>query len=137
MASLVEFTNTYGAEDLYLRLYGDQYFKHGNIVSDLLSVIGIEVSVKLPVVNNSYQFEALEFKRWFNQFHLDDYQVIVDSALKGFISGSSYCSLIPEEQYIEDCNYYASVLKTYAKELKKLYLAPTVTSIKIYLLSYV
>jgi len=130
MARLVEFTDAYGAEDLYLRLYGAQYFERGNIVSDLLSVIGIEVNVALPVVNNSYQFEALEFKRWFNQFHLDDFQVMVDGALQGFVSGSSHYSLIPEEQYIEDGIYYASVLEHYAKELKTLDLEPLVADMK-------
>jgi hypothetical protein len=130
MARLVEFTETYGTKDLYLRLYGDQYFKGGNIVSDLLSVIGIEVNVKLALVNNSYQFEALEFKRWFNQFNLADYQVIVDRALQGFTEGSSHYSLIPEEQYIEDSTYYAGVLENYGKELKTLDLAPLVDDMK-------
>jgi hypothetical protein len=130
MDRLVEFTATYRAKDIYLRLYGDQYFKGGNIVSDLLSVIGIEVTVKLPVVNNSYQFEALEFKRWFNQFHLEDYQVIVDRALQGFTEGSSHYSLIPEEQYIQDSTYYAGVLENYAKELKTLDLTPLIDGMK-------
>ena len=127
---LVEFTATYSPKDLYLRLYGVQYFKGGNIVSDLLSVIGIEVNVKLPVVNNSYQFEALEFKRWFNQFHLVDYQVMVDRALQGFDEGSSHYSLIPEEQYIEDSTYYAGVLESYARELKTPDLEPLVAHMK-------
>jgi hypothetical protein len=130
MDGLVEFTATYSPKDLYLRLYGVQYFKGGNIVSDLLSVIGIEVNVKLPVVNNSYQFEALEFKRWFNQFHLEYYQVIVDTALQGFDEGSSHYSLIPEEQYIEDSTYYAGVLESYARELKTLDLEPLVAHMK-------
>lgn len=130
MARLVEFTDTYGANELYLRLYGDQYFKGGNIVSDLLSVIGIEVKVKLPVVNSSYQFEALEFKRWFNQFHLDDYQVMVDRALQGFVEGKSHYSLIPKAQYIDDSIYYANLLDNYAKDLKTLNLAPLIADMK-------
>lgn len=130
MARLVEFTEKYNTENLYLRLYGQQYFKHGNIVSDLLSVMGIEVNVELPIVNNSYQFEALEFKRWFNQFHLEDYQVIVDRALQSFIAGVSHYSLIPEAQYIEDGLYYARVLDNYAKALKTLDLEPLVADMK-------
>jgi hypothetical protein len=130
MAKLVEFTDTYGAQYLYLRLYGDNYFKRGNIVSDLLSVIGIDANVTLPIVNNSYQFEALEFKRWFNQFHLVDYQVMVDRALQGFIEGSSHYSLISKEQYIEDSSYYACVLENYAKALKTPNLAPLVADMK-------
>jgi hypothetical protein len=130
MARLVEFTNTYGAQDVYLRLYADNYFKRGNIVSDLLSVIGVDANVTLPIVNNSYQLEALEFKRWFNQFHLVDYQVMVDRALQGFIEGSSHYSLIAKEQYIEDSSYYACVLENYAKALKTTNLAPLIADMK-------
>lgn len=126
MARLVEFTDKFGTEDLYLRLYGDQYFKRGNIVSDLLSVLGVEVNAKLPVVNNSYQFEALEFKRWFNQFHLEDYQVIVDRALQSFTSGSEQYSLIPEDLYIKDGTYYACVLEGYTKKLNTSVLDPLI-----------
>jgi hypothetical protein len=130
MARLAEFTDTYGPQDVYLRPYGANYFKRGNIVSDLLSVIGIDANVKLPIVNNSYQFEALEFKRWFNQFHLVDYQVMVDRALQGFIEGSSHYSLIAKEQYIEDTSYYACVLENYAKALKTTNLAPLIADMK-------
>jgi|TARA_B110000238_G_C15950385_1_gene362943 hypothetical protein len=46
MARLVEFTETYEVQDLYLRLYGDKYFKHANelktlnldpLIADMLS----------------------------------------------------------------------------------------------------
>ena len=130
MVRLVEFSEQFGEEDLILRLYGERYFYRNNIVSDLLSVLGIDLDVTLPIVNSSYQFEALEFKRWFNQFNLQDYQVVVDRALQGFTEGSSHYSLIPEEQYIEDSTYYAGVLERYAKELKTLDLAPLVTHMK-------
>jgi hypothetical protein len=130
MARLVEFTDTYGAQDVYLRPYGANYFKHGNIVSDLLSVVGIDANVTLPIVNNSYQFEALEFKRWFNQFHLVDYQVMVDRALQGFVEGSSHYSLIAKKQYIEDISYYACVLENYATALKTPNLAPLIADMK-------
>lgn len=130
IARLVEFTETYGAKDLYLRLYGEQYFKGGNIVSDLLSVLGIEVNVKLPVVNNSYQFEALEFKRWFNQFNLDAYQVMVDRCLQGFTAGNATYSLIEQEQYIKDGVYYADLLETYAKSMNTNALDPLIADMK-------
>jgi hypothetical protein len=130
MARLVEFTDTYGAQDVYLRPYDVNYFKRGNIVSDLLSVIDIDANITLPIVNNSYQLEALEFKRWFNQFYLVDYQVMVDRALQGFIKGSSHYSLIAKEQYIEDSHYYACVLENYAKALKATNLAPLIADMK-------
>jgi hypothetical protein len=130
IARLVEFIDTYGAQDVYLRPYGANYFKRGNIVSDLLSVVGIDANIMLPIVNNSYQLEALEFKRWFNQFHLVDYQVMVDRALQGFIEGRSHYSLIAKEQYIEDSHYYACVLEHYAKALKTTNLASLIADMK-------
>ena len=130
MVKLVEFSEQFREKDLILRLYGERYFYRNNIVSDLLFILGIDLDVTLPVVNSSYQFEALEFKRWFNQFHLEDYQVIVDRALQGFTEGSSHYSLIPEEQYIQDSTYYAGVLENYAKELKTLDLTPLIDDMK-------
>ena len=130
MVKLVEFSVQFREKDLILRLYGERYFYRNNIVSDLLYILGIDLDVTLPIVNSSYQFEALEFKRWFNQFNLEDYQGIVDRALQGFTEGSSHYSLIPEEQYIEDSTYYAGVLEIYAKELKTLDLAPLVANMK-------
>jgi hypothetical protein len=130
MVKLVEFSVQFREKDLILRLYGERYFYRNNIVSDLLYILGIDLDVTLPIVNSSYQFEALEFKRWFNQFHLEDYQGIVDRALQGFTEGSSHYSLIPEEQYIEDSTYYAGVLESYARELKTLDLAPLVDDMK-------
>jgi hypothetical protein len=130
MLRLVEFSAQFWGKDLILRLYGEQYFYYNNIVSDLLSILGIDLDVTLPIVNSSYQFEALEFKRWFNQFNLEDYQGIVDRALQGFTEGSSHYSLIPEQQYIKDSTYYAGVLERYARELKTLDLEPLVAHMK-------
>jgi hypothetical protein len=127
---LVDYSNSFGEQDLYLRLYGEQYFKHGNIVSDLLSVMGIEEKVILPLINNSYQFEALEFKRWFNQFHLNDFQVVTDRALQGYSQGCGHYSLIPEDQYIADCKYYADVFGDYAKQLNSPNIAPLIDDMK-------
>jgi hypothetical protein len=130
MLRLVEFSAQFRGKYLILRLYGERYFYRNNIVSDLLSILGIDLDVTLPIVNSSYQFEALEFKRWFNQFNLEDYQGIIDRALQGFTEGSSHYSLIPEQQYIKDSTYYAGVLESYAKELKTLDLAPLVDDMK-------
>lgn len=117
MVRLVGFSERFEHNDLILRLYGERYFYRNNIVSDLLSVIGIDLDVSLPIVNSSYQFEALEFKRWFNQFHLDTYQVMVDRCLQGFTAGNETYSLIQQEQYLNDGAYYAGLLETYAKSM--------------------
>ena len=130
MVRLVEFSEQFGEQDLVLRLYGERYFHHNNIVSDLLTVIGIELNVELPLVNNSYQFEAREFKRWFNQFHLEDYQANVDRALQGYLEGCGQYSLIPQKQYIDDLIYYASMLEKYTTKLGASHLGPLITDMK-------
>ncbi|MEP1383356.1 MAG: hypothetical protein ABJK64_06135, partial [Paraglaciecola sp.] len=99
MDSFVEFIKQFNVDDLHLRVYGEKYFKDGNIVSDLLSILGINTQASLPMVNSSYQFEALEFKRWFNQFQLHEFQAKVDRALQGYQEGTSDYSLIPTKQY--------------------------------------
>jgi hypothetical protein len=130
MVRLVEFSEQFGHNDLILRLYGGTYFYRNNIVSDILFVMGIDMDVSLPIVNSSYQFEALEFKRWFNQFHLDTYQDMVDRSLQGFIAGNETYSLIQQDQYVDDGTYYAVLLKTYAKSMNTSALEPLISDMK-------
>lgn len=126
MSRLVDFVQQHGNDSLKIRLYGSRYFKGGNIVSDLLSVLGVEQQVALPIINSSYQFEALEFKRWLNQFKLEEYQVLVDRALQGYLEGTGDYSLISRKQYFEDSIYYSKVLASYAKELGEDVLEPLI-----------
>ncbi|MEP7704316.1 hypothetical protein [Paraglaciecola sp. 25GB23A] len=130
MDRFVNFKNQYGTDDLVLRLYGAKYFKYGNIVSDILHIFGIEFNVDLPLVNSSYQFEALEFKRWLNQFELEKHQVVVDRALQAYKSGTASYSLISTEQYIDDNLHYSKVIEGYALELETDNLAPLVSDMK-------
>ena len=130
MVRLVEFSEQFGEKYLILRLYGERYFYRNNIVSDLLTVLGIDLDVTLSIVNSSYQFEALEFKRWFNQFHLETYQDMVDRSLQGFTSGNETYSLIQHEQYIKDGAYYACLLEKYAKSMNTKALVPLIIDMK-------
>lgn len=130
MARLVEYVRLNNKDDLHLRLFGENYFKNGNIVSDLLSVLGIEIKVSLPRVNSSYQFEALEYKRWLNQFHLNEYQVLIDRALQGYSGGTSQYSLIHHRQYVDDSIYYSELIANYAQELDCKHLQPLISDMK-------
>jgi hypothetical protein len=130
MDRFVNYVNEYGSDDLILRLYGSQYFKSGSIVTDILSQLGIELEVNLPFVNSSYQFEALEFKRWINQFELEKYQVIVDRALQSYNLGCSHYSLVPSQKYKDDSCYYARMIEDYAEELNTKDLAPLVENMR-------
>jgi hypothetical protein len=75
---LAKFVEEFGNNNLCLNLYGNEHFKYGNIISDLLSSFETSYDLILPEVNNSYQFEALEFKRWLNQFGISEYQSKID-----------------------------------------------------------
>lgn len=126
MDRFVNYVNEYGTDDLILRLYGSRYFKNGSIVSDILNQLGVELDIDLPLVNRSYQFEALEFKRWFNQFEFEQYQVMVDRALQNYNLGSSNYSLIPTQKYKDDSRYYSQLIKDYSVNLSVNSLDPLV-----------
>lgn len=130
MDRFVDFIDQFSESDLFLRAYGNKYFVNGNIVSDLLSVLCVNVNITLPKVNSSYQFEALEFKRWFNQFELHDFQVIVDRALQGYQDGTSDYSLIPSQQFIDDSIYYSSIIESYAQKLGASCILPLVSDMR-------
>ena len=83
-----------------IRFYSQASFVGGNIVSDLLSVIGGQgLSISSPKVNPSYSFETLEFKRWVNCFLPTEYQNRVDQLLQSYQGGTESYSLIKPADY--------------------------------------
>lgn len=50
--------------------------------------------------NHSYSFEALEFKRWLNQFNLRKLDVEVDQLLQAFPNGNRSFSFLPDAQFL-------------------------------------
>jgi hypothetical protein len=121
---LGKFVEEFGANSLCLRLYGKGHFKYGNIVSDLLSIFGITKDLTLPTINNSYQFEALEFKRWLNQFGIYKWQTKIDRALQAYTAGTSRYSLIPPRIYIKVNQCYSAELKKYIDTFGKQAIEP-------------
>ncbi|GAB5380422.1 MAG: hypothetical protein Alis3KO_25620 [Aliiglaciecola sp.] len=130
MSCLTEFAKNFGTDSLNIRLYGNKYFIKRNIVSDLLSVLGIDVEAKLPIVNSSYQFEALEFKRWINQFELREFQVVIDRSLQAFSSGRKDYSLIPTDIHAKSSKQFAELLEEHAKQLESPQLVTLANDIK-------
>jgi hypothetical protein len=83
-----------------VRFYSQDSFVGGNIVSDLLSVVGVEeLSANPPKVNSSYSLEALEFKRWLNCFLPPAHQNRVDRLLQSYNGGTESYSLIKPVDY--------------------------------------
>ena len=91
-----------GIERFQLRPYHPRCFVGGEIVSDFLAAIGWDlVTNKLKVsserVNTSYSLEALEFKRWFNQYNVKELQEKLDYFLQNYQGPTANYSLIPSE----------------------------------------
>ncbi|MFT5814642.1 MAG: tetratricopeptide (TPR) repeat protein [Psychroserpens sp.] len=105
---LLDYVDKFNRESLLLRFYDVSFNGTNNLIDDVLTVLGIEgITVYRKSVNNSYHFEAMEFKRWLNNFKLGDLANKVDHALQSFNTGLGKFSLIPPDRYegIKN-NYY-------------------------------
>lgn len=111
LKKLVTFSEKFGCGDIILKFYGKSFFSRHNIISDFLSVLGLTVSTESKTINMSYQFEALEFKRWINRYDIQHFQTVLDSALQNFNSGCSDYSLFNQERYLEQCEVSIRVMK--------------------------
>ncbi|RVU83393.1 hypothetical protein EOL70_16845 [Leucothrix sargassi] len=95
------YINTFGKEDLDLRAYGEDYFQNKSIISDLLSSLGIEQEIKIKNTNRSYNFEALELKRWMNNLELENLEHSIDLALQSYDLGAKNYSLTTRKEYLK------------------------------------
>lgn len=101
---LETFIKDYSADMFSLRAYGDDSVFFGqNIVTDFMCELGIDVLSRAPSnsakINSSYSFEALEFKRWLNQFSLGEFESEIDFFLQAISSEYMSYSLIPSEAF--------------------------------------
>lgn len=93
------FVCNYGTERLTLRFYGKEFFPNGSIVCDFLSALGIDIRADDEEVNSSYHYEAMEIKRWLNQYPLEQIQGPLDLALQRYNKGTGKFSLLKPEHY--------------------------------------
>ena len=102
LLKLHELTKSF-AHRLSLRFYGDNFFSGGNIVQDFLETIGLRriTVTNAKVINGSYSFEALEFKRLLNQFPLIELHQELDVFLQQYQGDISSFSVYSEEQFEE------------------------------------
>ena len=96
----------------YLRGYGKGVFAGGNLITDFLSIFKMEPLSPEPTeksdVNSSYTLEALEVKRWFNQFELPVLHRALDQFLQGVQSGTRYYSVIAPDKFQKVNEIYAT-----------------------------
>jgi hypothetical protein len=101
--TLLEYLSTVGAEYFLLRAYGSRDFFEKNIVTDFLSIFAIETLADkdtiVPIVNSSYSFECLEFKRWINNFEIAELDNVLDKKLQSYPHTGQNYSLIPQQIY--------------------------------------
>lgn len=122
---------------IYLRPFDRKLMQGGNIVSDLLSVIGLETNVEDERVNPSYTFESLEFKRLINHFGLAACEPRLDNLLQACNVGSRKYSLMLPEQFQtlnkQSCQLMEKFIEHYSLDyLKPLHTRFTQTTQKPY-----
>jgi len=94
-----------GSERFILRPYHRDCFVNQSLICDFLHHIGLVLhkevlaSMTDEQVNTSYTLEALEFKRWLNQFDIEPVQQQLDGFLQGLRHGRSAFSLIPPAKF--------------------------------------
>ncbi len=84
-----------------VRLYHKDFFVGGNIISDIISFINdkIDVIVEDAVINPSYTFPALEFKRYMNNFPLHDIQADLDRLLQSYPFGHGHYTFVSDSDF--------------------------------------
>jgi hypothetical protein len=114
---LLDYVDNVDKESLILRFYEVSFNGTASLIDDVLTLLEVDgVEVAKKSVNNSYHFEALEVKRWLNNFHLGALENKIDHALQSFNIGQAKFSLIPPDRYEQiKSNYHARIKDAFNK----------------------
>jgi hypothetical protein len=100
LKKLETIVDTIGESHFILRAYSKSAFVGGSIIDDFYSVLNIPAPAYTSKnINPSYSFEALEFKRWINQFCSHSVALRADKVLQSFEGDSGGFSLIEPKKY--------------------------------------
>lgn len=111
---IVEYLKKHTDNSLSLRLYNPFGEANFDIVKDFFSTLNMSVNSPNLKVNNSYNLEALEYKRWINQFELSTFFVHrLDCILQGYDRGTSDYSFV-------SCDDLDAIKSNYVKKMKGL-----------------
>jgi hypothetical protein len=88
----------FGISRFVLRAYDRHRFTNQDVVSDFCEALDItKISQPQPAnINPSYVFEALEFKRWFNQLPDTPLHHLLDRFCQGYKNGQDSFSLLSD-----------------------------------------
>lgn len=107
------------SKKIHLRPFDERLMQGGNIVADMLCVLGMSLDdgFKNSRINPSFTFESLEFKRLLNHFGLGSIEPKLDVALQSCDIGDREYSLIAPEIFNklnnESCEKMASFIELY------------------------
>ncbi|WP_025564756.1 hypothetical protein [Psychromonas sp. SP041] len=116
--------NTLDVSKIHLRAYNKELMIKGSIISDLLSVLGVEAVIKDRNINPSFTFGALEFKRLCNYFELGDLDTKLDAVLQSCNIGTQHYSLMNKDTFNTLNNESCLQMKLFIEEHKQLHLIP-------------
>ncbi|MEW9799427.1 hypothetical protein [Alteromonas sp. CYL-A6] len=115
---LAEQVRQFGADSFILRPYDFSLFHGGDLVSDFLSVFSLAKlhESQSPIINSSYVFEAMEFKRWFNHIQHQPLHRALDRFLQGYTAGTAKYSLLSAKKRTALRAFFNKRLKTFVDE---------------------
>ena len=95
---LISYIESLGVQYFSLRAYGSNNFFEHSIVDDFLDELDIDFvkgAESTPVINSSYSFQCLEFKRWINKYCGTLFDNQLDLMLQDCEWGDKSYSLLP------------------------------------------
>lgn len=115
-----DFVKAHGADRLIVKYFHPQFYHRGNIVNDIIEAMGIRenVDIESSSVNLSYTLEALETKRFLNNFKLSPYS---DHALNNLLQqnqeGTLNYSLLKPEDFSRHLQHVVDELEVFFQEI--------------------
>ncbi|MBU2877775.1 hypothetical protein [Aliiglaciecola lipolytica] len=95
---LTEAVEKLGRKRFILRAYLSS--RDYDLIEDFCSAVNLpSLKSSKSNTNSSYTFDALEFKRWLNQFNLEEIDGAIDQALQAYDGGDKQFSLLPESLF--------------------------------------
>ncbi|GAB5380424.1 MAG: hypothetical protein Alis3KO_25640 [Aliiglaciecola sp.] len=102
-----------------LRAYLPAHTEDFDLVEDFFKALSFNISLTdKHVTNTSYSYEALETKRWFNQFDLGPLEKQLDQILQSYSSGTVKFSLLPETLFTRYRKQSLQYLKHFFRQVK-------------------
>ena len=115
-----DFVKANGSDKLIVKYFHPQFYHRGNIINDIIETMGISynVDIKSPPVNLSYTLEALETKRFLNNFKLSPYSdYTLNNLLQQNQEGTLNYSLLKPEDFSRHLQHVIDELQLFFQEI--------------------